>query len=157
MPVNAVPRPVVGIRCGMCGFENSEGVRYCGSCGTPLHADAGRKCPRCGAAMPEGFRACQMCGFSMDWNVSKRSPGPPTLHPLGPTAPRDLSEPVKWLSIVLMVWGAFDIYYAIRNLVTAFDRGFFTDWLYIDIPAGFVAGALFLFLGVKAWGWSHRR
>ena len=33
------------MRCGSCGFENAEGMRFCGSCGTPLEAASGAEQP----------------------------------------------------------------------------------------------------------------
>ncbi len=50
------------VRCPSCGFENPEGLRFCGSCGTAL----GRACPVCGAENPEGFRFCGSCGQELD-------------------------------------------------------------------------------------------
>jgi adenylate cyclase len=55
------------MRCPSCGFENPEGFRFCGSCGTAL----ARACPNCGAEVPEGFRFCGTCGHPADETVAE--------------------------------------------------------------------------------------
>jgi hypothetical protein len=40
--------------CSGCGFDNSEGTKFCGECGTPL----ARGCGHCGAENPPGFKFC---------------------------------------------------------------------------------------------------
>src|SRR5262245_11209934 len=49
------------MRCGSCGFENPEGMSFCGKCGTSLTPS----CPRCGFANPPGFAFCGKCGISL--------------------------------------------------------------------------------------------
>lgn len=44
--------------CTVCGFDNPEGFRFCGSCGSTL----AQTCASCGARIPEGFRFCGACG-----------------------------------------------------------------------------------------------
>jgi class 3 adenylate cyclase/tetratricopeptide (TPR) repeat protein len=46
------------MHCPSCGFENPQGMKFCGECGTPL---AGR-CPQCGFANPPQFKFCGDCG-----------------------------------------------------------------------------------------------
>lgn len=58
------------MRCPSCGFENPEGFRFCGSCGTTL----GLSCPSCGAEVPAGFQFCGVCGHAMDADPSAAAP-----------------------------------------------------------------------------------
>jgi adenylate cyclase len=58
------------MKCPACGFDNPEGFRFCGSCGTAL----ARACPTCGAEVPEGFRFCGTCGQPMDEAVAEAPP-----------------------------------------------------------------------------------
>ncbi|MGH2818927.1 MAG: adenylate/guanylate cyclase domain-containing protein [Actinomycetota bacterium] len=50
------------MRCPECGFENPEGFKFCGSCGTELTLS----CPNCGAPAQPGFRFCGECGHPLD-------------------------------------------------------------------------------------------
>jgi class 3 adenylate cyclase/tetratricopeptide (TPR) repeat protein len=59
--------------CPSCGFDNPEGLKFCGECGTPLVA----LCPRCGFANPPGFKFCGNCGASL--GLASRTSNPPTL------------------------------------------------------------------------------
>jgi class 3 adenylate cyclase len=45
------------MRCPSCGFENPEGMKFCGQCGSPL----GPRCPQCGFDNPSGFAFCGQC------------------------------------------------------------------------------------------------
>src|SRR5262245_16749221 len=49
------------MRCPTCGFDNPEGLKFCGECGTPLTAP----CPKCGFANPPQFKFCGDCGTSL--------------------------------------------------------------------------------------------
>jgi class 3 adenylate cyclase/tetratricopeptide (TPR) repeat protein len=49
------------MHCPSCGFENPEGLKFCGECGTPVTAP----CPRCGFANPPQFKFCGDCGASL--------------------------------------------------------------------------------------------
>jgi class 3 adenylate cyclase/tetratricopeptide (TPR) repeat protein len=49
------------MRCPSCGFDNPEGLKFCGECGTPVTAP----CPRCGFANPPQFKFCGDCGASL--------------------------------------------------------------------------------------------
>src|SRR5215475_58083 len=49
------------MRCSSCGFENPEGMKFCGQCASPLSA----RCPQCGFANPPGFAFCGQCGTSL--------------------------------------------------------------------------------------------
>jgi class 3 adenylate cyclase len=45
------------MRCLSCGFENPDGMNFCGKCGTSL----GPSCPSCGFKNPPGFEYCGKC------------------------------------------------------------------------------------------------
>jgi Double zinc ribbon/Adenylate and Guanylate cyclase catalytic domain len=49
------------MRCPRCGFENPEGLKFCGECGTAVTAP----CPRCGFVNPPQFKFCGDCGVSL--------------------------------------------------------------------------------------------
>jgi hypothetical protein len=61
------------MRCPRCGFDNPEGLKFCGECGTPLAAP----CPRCGFANPPQFKFCGDCGASLV--PALRTSSPPSL------------------------------------------------------------------------------
>ncbi|HEC20740.1 MAG TPA: adenylate/guanylate cyclase domain-containing protein [Gammaproteobacteria bacterium] len=50
------------MHCEKCGFENPEGMRFCGQCATPLK----RTCPSCGFANPFDFEFCGQCATRLD-------------------------------------------------------------------------------------------
>src|SRR5262245_57886925 len=45
------------MRCASCGFENPEGMKFCGGCGAPLRIS----CPQCGFENLPGFKFCGQC------------------------------------------------------------------------------------------------
>jgi hypothetical protein len=45
-----------------CGHINSEGVKFCQECGTPLGTPAKTFCTSCGAELAPGIRFCGSCG-----------------------------------------------------------------------------------------------
>src|SRR5215210_7382049 len=45
------------MRCASCGFENPEGMNFCGKCAAPLSP----RCPQCGFENPSGFAFCGKC------------------------------------------------------------------------------------------------
>ena len=49
------------MRCSSCGFDNTEGIKFCGECGTPLASG----CRHCGAENPPGFKFCGQCGQAL--------------------------------------------------------------------------------------------
>jgi class 3 adenylate cyclase/tetratricopeptide (TPR) repeat protein len=63
------------MRCPSCGFDNPEGMNFCGRCGTKLTP----RCPQCGFENPPGFAFCGQCGTSL----TGRAPPPPP-QPLAP-------------------------------------------------------------------------
>ncbi len=46
------------MKCLECQFENPEGVKFCGACGTKLE----RICPECNSSNPPEFKFCGECG-----------------------------------------------------------------------------------------------
>ena len=48
------------MNCSDCGFENPEGIKFCGSCGHALRSVA--RCRSCGSENPPGFSFCGECG-----------------------------------------------------------------------------------------------
>jgi class 3 adenylate cyclase/tetratricopeptide (TPR) repeat protein len=67
------------MRCPSCGFENPEGMKFCGQCASPL----GRPCPKCGFANPPGFAFCGQCATPLK-NASS-APHPLVLSPALPS------------------------------------------------------------------------
>jgi len=49
------------MRCSKCGFENPEGMKFCGQCTTPLALI----CPKCSFENPPAFRFCGQCTASL--------------------------------------------------------------------------------------------
>jgi class 3 adenylate cyclase len=49
------------MRCASCGFENPEGMKFCGECGSSLTTG----CPSCGVENPPQFKFCGQCGASL--------------------------------------------------------------------------------------------
>jgi hypothetical protein len=50
-------------RCPECGHKNTDGVKFCSECGTPLATSAAPKhCTSCGAELAPGTRFCGECG-----------------------------------------------------------------------------------------------
>src|SRR5262245_50680371 len=49
------------MRCAGCGFENPEGIKFCGECGSPFIA----QCPKCKFENPPQFKFCGECGTAL--------------------------------------------------------------------------------------------
>ncbi len=45
--------------CSGCGFENPEGMKFCGQCAEPLRASS--VCSACSFENPPGFKFCGQC------------------------------------------------------------------------------------------------
>jgi class 3 adenylate cyclase/tetratricopeptide (TPR) repeat protein len=73
------------MRCPTCGFENPEGMKFCGQCASPL----GRRCPQCGFDNPPGFAFCGQCATPL-------TEQPPALQPQAPRSytPSHLAEKI---------------------------------------------------------------
>jgi class 3 adenylate cyclase/tetratricopeptide (TPR) repeat protein len=70
--------------CASCGTENPEGVKFCGSCGSPL----AQACPACGAAAGSGQAFCFECGAALAELPARGSPTPQAVE--APVAERRL-------------------------------------------------------------------
>jgi class 3 adenylate cyclase/predicted ATPase len=65
------------MQCLSCGFENPEGMNFCGKCATSL----GPGCPNCGFNNPPGFEYCGKCATPISQikdvaSPSKQIPAP---------------------------------------------------------------------------------
>jgi class 3 adenylate cyclase/predicted ATPase len=49
---------MMAMRCPSCGFDNPEGMKFCGECAAPLQ----NRCPQCGFINPPQFKFCGECG-----------------------------------------------------------------------------------------------
>ncbi len=49
------------MKCPKCQFENPEGMKFCGGCGTKLE----KTCPKCNSSNPPGFKFCGECGHNL--------------------------------------------------------------------------------------------
>jgi hypothetical protein len=49
-------------RCPNCGYVNSDGMKFCQECGTPLGAAGVKRCASCDAELPPQSRFCGTCG-----------------------------------------------------------------------------------------------
>jgi predicted ATPase/class 3 adenylate cyclase len=72
------------MRCASCGFENPEGMKFCGQCAAPLKC----RCMSCGFANPPGFKFCGDCAAPLTGRTSiskpqalPASPSPATYTP----------------------------------------------------------------------------
>ena len=57
------------MKCTSCGEEIEEGMKFCGSCGTPVPQD--KNCPACGATIPLKMKFCSECGAPQDGSKPK--------------------------------------------------------------------------------------
>ena len=48
------------MKCPKCKFENPEGIKFCGECGSKLE----KACPNCKSSSPPNFKFCGECGHS---------------------------------------------------------------------------------------------
>ncbi len=60
------------MNCSDCGFENPEGIKFCGSCGHALRSVA--RCRSCGSENPPGFSFCGECGSPLTLVEPERDP-----------------------------------------------------------------------------------
>jgi class 3 adenylate cyclase len=49
------------MRCSKCGFENPDGMKFCGQCTNPLALI----CPKCSFENPAAFRFCGQCATAL--------------------------------------------------------------------------------------------
>ena len=63
------------MRCSKCGFENPEGMKFCGQCTEPLALI----CPKCHFQNPPGFKFCGQCTVALGPATGKPEPSGPSL------------------------------------------------------------------------------
>jgi len=61
------------MKCSQCGFENPDGIKFCGKCGAKLL----HLCPSCNSPNPPHFDFCGECGHQLSLPV-KPIPKEPT-------------------------------------------------------------------------------
>src|SRR5262245_43622049 len=91
------------MRCADCGFENPEGMKFCGQCAAPLQ----RRCPRCGFDNPPGFKFCGECATPLTGSPGVQSPAPSAQSPISYTPPH-LAERILAEQAALEARGATD-------------------------------------------------
>ena len=57
------------MKCNNCGDEITEGMRFCGNCGTPVPQE--KKCISCGATIALRMRFCPDCGTNQSETAEK--------------------------------------------------------------------------------------
>ena len=62
------------MRCPLCGFENPEGMKFCGECAASLRS----RCPTCGFENPPRFKFCGECATPL------QSPSPAATSAISP-------------------------------------------------------------------------
>jgi adenylate cyclase len=80
------------MHCPSCGFENPEGMKFCGECSTPLTG----RCLRCGFENPPRFKFCGDCGTPLSLPAQAIAPAPilpPSAEPVRYTL-TDLTEKI---------------------------------------------------------------
>src|SRR5262249_46172898 len=61
------------MQCASCGFENPEGTKFCGGCGSWLT----NRCPSCRTENPPQFKFCGQWGMALKGQPSTPVPGEP--------------------------------------------------------------------------------
>src|SRR6185295_14552398 len=101
------------MRCASCGFENPEGMKFCGQCAAPLK----HHCPQCGFANPPGFKFYGECAVPLTGRplVSKSQPLTASPVPVSYTPPH-LAQRIRAEQAALESRGAAD---GERKIITA--------------------------------------
>jgi class 3 adenylate cyclase len=86
------------MQCSQCGFENPDGMRFCGQCGSTLP----RRCPTCSAANPASFKFCGVCGSPLTAGVPSATICPPAT----PETPA-VAEPISFAEPALPSGGTW--------------------------------------------------
>ena len=74
------------MHCSNCGFDNPDGMKFCGECGHALQ----NLCAQCGFENPSRFKFCGACGTSLTGQTF--TPSPPQEQPT-PQAAISAPEP----------------------------------------------------------------
>ena len=90
------------MKCSACQFENPEGMKFCGECGSRLE----RTCPGCSFSNPPNFKFCGECGFDLSkpkealpMDDSNREPPIPESAPhYAPAAPEAIEGERKYVT-----------------------------------------------------------
>src|SRR5713226_2356407 len=64
------------MRCSKCGFENPEGMKFCGQCTAALTLI----CPKCHFQNPPGFKFCGQCTVALGPVIAKQEPSRPSVE-----------------------------------------------------------------------------
>src|SRR5208282_4357035 len=56
--------------CSKCGFENPDGMKFCGQCTEPLALI----CPKCHFQNPQGFKFCGQCTAPLQGDMGTVKP-----------------------------------------------------------------------------------
>src|SRR5262249_10838185 len=91
------------MRCVSCGFDNPEGMNFCGKCASPLSP----RCPQCGFETPAGFAFCGKCGTPLTRRSEVRSPKSKDQPPVSYT-PKHLAERIRAEQAALEARGVTD-------------------------------------------------
>ena len=93
------------MRCESCGFENPEGMKFCGQCAAPLK----HRCLSCGFENPPGFKFCGECAAPLTGRTSIPQPQPLPASPAPATyTPQHLAERIRAEQAALEARGATD-------------------------------------------------
>jgi ribosomal protein L40E len=81
------------MQCPKCQFENPDGKKFCGGCGTKLESI----CPSCQSPNPPNFQFCGECGHNLQTKITAK----PEDHPkekLTPLPPSDSAR--KYVTVL---------------------------------------------------------
>src|SRR5882724_502021 len=77
------------MHCPLCGFENPEGMKFCGECATPLKT----RCSHYGFENPPGFKFCGECATPLAGRPPTGQPSPFAVSsPPASYTPKHLAE-----------------------------------------------------------------
>ena len=76
------------MQCPGCGFQNPDGMRFCGKCG----ASIGVTCARCRFENPPNFEFCGKCGAPL--SSTQRADNPLRVPDPRSYTPRHLAEKI---------------------------------------------------------------
>src|SRR5438128_9799176 len=93
------------MRCPSCGFENPEGIKFCGECATPLQ----RRCLQCGFENPPGFKFCGECATPLTGRPPAATAAPlPASAPPARYTPQHLAERILAEQAAMEARGTID-------------------------------------------------